>query len=88
MSLCSKHITSWEYLTVQLSRMSEDDAGDPDLYGMFYGGSSVRIFSCPSCLFVCVSSCNLNPFPEGHCSCLRLRSLQVTSDFGHAGKDS
>ncbi len=40
--LCSKHVTSWKYLTVQLSRLSADDAGDPDLYGMFYGGSSVR----------------------------------------------
>ena len=40
--LRSKHVTSWKYLTVQLSRLSEDDAGDPDLYGMFYGGSSVR----------------------------------------------
>ncbi len=40
--LRSKHVTSWKYLTVQLSRLSADDAGDPDLYGMFYGGSSVR----------------------------------------------
>ena len=37
------HETSWKYLTVQLSRLSEDDAGDPDLYGMFYGGDSVRM---------------------------------------------
>ena len=41
--LRSKHETSWKYLTVQLSRLSEDDAGDPDLYGMFYGGDTVRI---------------------------------------------
>ena len=37
------HETSWKYLTVQLSRLSEDDAGDPDLYGMFYGGDAVRM---------------------------------------------
>ena len=42
-SLRSKHETSWKHLTVQLSRLSEDDAGDPDLYGMFYGGSLVRM---------------------------------------------
>ena len=46
--LCSKHVTSWKYLTVQLSRLSADDAGDPDLYGMFYGGSSVRFRTCTS----------------------------------------
>jgi hypothetical protein len=46
MSMCSKHQLSWNYLTVQLSRLSDDDAGDPDLYGMFYGGSSVRTFLC------------------------------------------
>ena len=43
MWLRSRHETSWKYLTVQLSRLSEDDAGDPDLYGMFYGGDSVRM---------------------------------------------
>ena len=45
--MCSKHQISWNYLTVQLSRLSADDAGDPDLYGMFYGGSSVRILPYP-----------------------------------------
>ena len=38
---CSGHLTPWNYLTVQLNRLSADDAGDPDLYGMFYGGSQV-----------------------------------------------
>ena len=47
--LRSKHVTSWKYLTVQLSRLSADDAGDPDLYGMFYGGSSVRSCTCILC---------------------------------------
>lgn len=45
--LRSKHVTSWNYLTVQLSRLSADDAGDPDLYGMFYGGFSVRSCTWP-----------------------------------------
>ena len=49
--LRSKHVTSWKYLTVQLSRLSADDAGDPDLYGMFYGGSSVRSCSWHPVLF-------------------------------------
>ncbi len=30
----------WQHLTVQLTRESEDAAGDPDLYGMFYGGAA------------------------------------------------
>ncbi|KAK9843435.1 hypothetical protein WJX81_002486 [Elliptochloris bilobata] len=32
--------TPWQYLTVQLTRESEDLAGDPDLYGLFYGGTA------------------------------------------------
>ncbi|DBB04188.1 hypothetical protein WJX77_010421 [Trebouxia sp. C0004] len=30
----------WNYLTVQLARTSEDEDGDPDLYGLFTGGTS------------------------------------------------
>ncbi|KAK9824143.1 hypothetical protein WJX72_008089 [[Myrmecia] bisecta] len=30
----------WNYLTVQLSRTSADDRGDPDIYGLFYGGTT------------------------------------------------
>lgn len=41
--VCSSHETLWNYLTVQLNRLSEDEAGDPDLYGMFYGGTNVRM---------------------------------------------
>ncbi len=33
----------WNYLTVQLSRTSADDKGDPDLYGLFYGGDSGKV---------------------------------------------
>lgn len=43
----SSHGTAWNYLTVQLNRLSEDEAGDPDLYGMFYGGTDVRMIGHP-----------------------------------------
>ena len=35
----------WNYLTMQLARTSEDPAGDPDLYGMFYGGAAAQVSS-------------------------------------------
>ncbi len=47
MLACSSHGTAWNYLTVQLNRLSEDEAGDPDLYGMFYGGTDVRMIGHP-----------------------------------------
>ena len=34
---------SWNYLTVQLSRTSDNDDGDPDLYGLFTGGVSGKV---------------------------------------------
>lgn len=45
----SSHGTAWNYLTVQLNRLSEDEAGDPDLYGMFYGGTDVRMTGTSPC---------------------------------------
>lgn len=35
----------WNYLTVQLARTSEDEDGDPDLYGMFTGGTSGQVLT-------------------------------------------
>eukprot|EP00884_Botryococcus_braunii_P014244 jgi/Botrbrau1/22820/Bobra.0132s0143.1 len=32
-------VKPWNYLTVQLERVSESEAGDPDLYGLFYDSS-------------------------------------------------
>lgn len=36
----------WNYLTVQLARTSEDEDGDPDLYGLFTGGTSGQVLGC------------------------------------------
>jgi hypothetical protein len=36
---CSSTVKPWNHLTVQLERVSESDAGDPDLYGLFYDSS-------------------------------------------------
>ncbi len=36
---------NWNYLTVQLARTSEDEDGDPDLYGLFTGGTSGQVIS-------------------------------------------
>ena len=44
----SSHETGWNYLTVQLDRESDDETGDPDLYGMFYGGAKVGARHPPS----------------------------------------
>ena len=41
---CSASGTPWQYLTVQLTRESEDLAGDPDLYGLFYGGTAGAVW--------------------------------------------
>ena len=41
--LCSDTAFPWNYLTIQLNRTSEDELGDPDLYGLFYGGSSGEV---------------------------------------------
>lgn len=43
---CSASGTPWQYLTVQLTRESEDLAGDPDLYGLFYGGTAGAVGPC------------------------------------------
>ena len=43
---CSASGTPWQYLTVQLTRESEDLAGDPDLYGLFYGGTAGAVWPC------------------------------------------
>ena len=53
--LCSDTASPWNYLTVQLNRTSEDELGDPDLYGLFYGGSSgeVRTQARVSMLWQC-----------------------------------
>ena len=40
MILCSGSDPDWNYLTVQLNRTSEDELGDPDLYGLFYNSST------------------------------------------------
>lgn len=44
----SKHAFrgDWNYLTVQLARTSDDEAGDPDLYGVFTGGQSGQVDCC------------------------------------------
>ena len=41
--LCSDTVSPWNYLTIQLNRTSEDELGDPDLYGQFYGGASGQV---------------------------------------------
>lgn len=38
---CSSRLAPWNYLTAQLNRTSEH--GDPDLYGMFWGGFSGQV---------------------------------------------
>ncbi|KAL3154641.1 hypothetical protein ABBQ32_014088 [Trebouxia sp. C0010 RCD-2024] len=38
--LVNQSSTDWNHLTVQLARTSEDEDGDPDLYGLFTGGVS------------------------------------------------
>ena len=40
---CDATRDAWNYLTVQLARTSDDDDGDPDLYGMFTGGASGQV---------------------------------------------
>ena len=40
--MCSRR-GSWNYLTVQLARTSENEDGDPDLYGLFTGGNSGQV---------------------------------------------
>ena len=44
----SKHAFrgDWNYLTIQLARTSDDEAGDPDLYGVFTGGQSGQVDCC------------------------------------------
>lgn len=42
---CCRGPHRWNYLTMQLARTSEDPAGDPDLYGMFYGGAAAQVSS-------------------------------------------
>ena len=38
--------TSWNYLTVQLNRTSEDEMGDPDLFASYWGGQSGQVMPC------------------------------------------
>lgn len=39
--MCSVPDSPWNYLTIQLNRTSEDQTGDPDLYGSFFNSSQV-----------------------------------------------
>lgn len=58
----------WNYLTVQLARTSEDEDGDPDLYGMFTGGTSGQVLTyLPRLLLTCVLACCSNLFS---CPCV------------------
>lgn len=45
---------SWNYLTVELNRTNNDSRADPDLYGMFYGGTDGQVVLCALACRLCV----------------------------------
>ena len=61
--------TAWNYLTVQLNRTSADERGDPDLFGLFWGGQSGQVRPlCPA--GVCCSGAMLAGSMQGtHARC-------------------
>ena len=59
----------WNYLTVQLARTSDDEAGDPDFYGVFTGGQSGQVYHCQDHVSMQSDASCFSPRMGAHGSC-------------------